>query len=269
MEIVLSLNEKKRYYEIYISPIKEHRRKQIAQVLIINDITDLKLAREKIDKQKHELVIMNEREKLVRDLHDNLGQMLCFSSIQIQAICQEMKKENYELARKYLKRLVDIINKAHKDMREYIYNIRNDCYYKKDFVFLLENEINIFEENYKFDVELIIGEETLIHNLDVEEKFQLIHIIKEALTNILKYAEADHVRICFNKKGNKGELIIEDNGKGITTPGKSGFGLNIMNERAKLIGGVFKIESYPGRGTKIIVGFPINDRGENSADFDC
>lgn len=244
------------YYELYISSIKDKHDEHIAWVLIINDITDLKLAREQINKQHQELAVMDERERMARDLHDNLGQVLSFSNIQIQAVRSEIKKGKQQLADDYLKRLNDIIKDAHKDIREYVYNIRDNSQYKERFVKLIEKEIEEVAKNSTIEVELIIDKKVNII-LGIEEKMQLIHIVKEALTNILRYAEADIVKIVLKKKKELLVLIIEDDGKGIDATVSGGSGLNIMNERAKLIGGEFKIDSQPGRGTKIIVSFPI------------
>ena len=246
-------DNEKHYYEIYLSLIRDYRKEHIAWVLILNDITDLKMAREQINQQKQELAVMDERGRMARDLHDNLGQILSFSSIQIQAVRQELKKDNQDLADQYLKRLNEIIKDAHKDIREYVYNIRNNSYYKKGFIFLMKKEIAEFKENSNLEIKLKIPERLCLDSLGTEEKMQLLHIVKEALTNVLKYAEADTVTISLNKKEDAMKMSIADNGKGIDETFNSGSGLSIMHERAHLIGGQLKISSKAGRGTKIIV----------------
>jgi len=256
-------NDKLSYYEVYISPLRDKQNEDNARLIIINDITDLKMAREQINKQQQELVLMNERERMARDLHDNLGQVLSFSTIQIQAVLSELNKGNYETADNYLERLNEIIKGAHKDIREYVYNIRDNSRYKNDFVTLLKKEIKDFKDNSDIKVEFETSDENnLLHNLGIEEKLQLIHIIREAFTNILKYAEADKVMVSLKindkaDKNKKGELIIYDNGRGIDDSIKSGSGLSIMNERARLISGHLKVESSKGNGTKIVCNFPL------------
>ncbi len=256
-EFTLDYNGENHYFELYLSPIKDYRKELTAWVLILNDISDLKLAREQINLQQQEMAIMDERERMSRDLHDNLGQILSFSTIQIQAIRQELKKDNQQLADQYLQRLNGIIKDAHKDIREFVYNIRDNSYYKKDFISLLKDEIKGFKENSDLKVELLIDEDNSLEVLGTEEKVQLINIVKEAFTNILKHAEADIVRISLSIKGELGELIVEDNGKGIDESSNRGSGINIMNERARLIAGKLKVDSQSGRGTKIIVAFPV------------
>ncbi|MFW5991686.1 MAG: histidine kinase N-terminal 7TM domain-containing protein [Halanaerobiaceae bacterium] len=257
-ELTLNNNDVEiHYYELYLSPLRDFRKKLIAWVIILNDITDLKKAREQISQQKQELAVMDERERMARDLHDNLGQILSFSNVQIQAVREELKKDNQQLADRYLQRLTEIIKDAHKDIREYVYNIRDDSDYKKDFSFLLAEEIKEFKERSDLKTELLLDRDITLDIMGTEEKVQLLYTVKEALTNTLKHAEADTVRISLNKKEQSAELIIADNGKGIPASINRGSGLNIMNERARLIGGEFNIESQPGKGTKIIVDFPV------------
>ncbi|MFP4661798.1 MAG: histidine kinase N-terminal 7TM domain-containing protein [Halanaerobiales bacterium] len=265
-------NSKISYFELYISPLEDKQGEDSAWVLMINDITDLKMAREQINRQQQELAVMDERERMARDLHDNLGQVLSFSTIQIQAVRSELSKSNYQTADKYLKRLSEIVKGAHKDIREYVYNIRDTSCYKKDLISLLLEEIEDFKEHSNIKVEFEVQKDiksNVLSNMGTEEKLQLIHISREALTNILKYAEADTVQITLKTDTGmeketgveyfRGELIIADNGKGIDTEIQNygGSGINIMNERARLIEGCLKIESVNGKGTKVICSFPL------------
>lgn len=275
-EFTLKIREQKYYYELFSSPIKDYRQELVARVLIINDITDLKRAREQINMQQKELAVMDERERMARDLHDNLGQILSFSSIQLQAVRQQFKKGNFEEGDESLQELKEIIRDAHKEIREYVYNIRDNTDYNESFLTLLQELVKKFRKNS--DIKIIVenkfkSPEGYAGNsksgfLGTEEKMQLINIIKESLTNVLKYAEADTVNIMLNSEDKNFKIMVEDNGKGIDKLNKTrGSGLNIMNERVKLIGGRLKIESQSGLGTRVIVNLPI-DGGDNCENND-
>mgnify|MGYP006284488731 FL=1 len=260
-ELTYEYNNNTYYYEIFMSFIDDSKNNLLAGVMIIHDITDLKKAREKITKQQKELAVMNERQRMARDLHDNLGQVLSFSTVQIQAARKQLKKENTTLADQYLKKLKKIIKDAHKDIREYVYNVRSKSNYSKDFMSLLKNEIKHFQQ--KSDIEIdhnnyLNNNDEVLNISGIEEKIQLINIVKEALTNVLKHGEASKVNIISKDYNDGFKLIIEDDGKGIENLNDNiGSGLNIMNERARLIGGTLNIESQPGAGCKIIVELPI------------
>ncbi|MGM0445692.1 MAG: histidine kinase N-terminal 7TM domain-containing protein [Bacillota bacterium] len=260
-ELTYEYNNNTYYYEIFMSFIDDSKNNLLAGVMIIHDITDLKKAREKITKQQKELAVMNERQRMARDLHDNLGQVLSFSTVQIQAARQQFKKENITLADQYLERLKKIIRDAHKDIREYVYNVRSNNKYSKDFMSLLKNEIKHFKQKSDIEIEhknYLNNNDEVLNVSGVEEKIQLINIVKEALTNVLKHGEASKVNIISKHHNDGFKLVIEDDGRGIGNLNENtGSGFNIMNERARLIGGTLNIESQPGAGCKIIVDLPI------------
>jgi len=267
-EMKLDFEGESYYYEMFLSLIENNKDRFLAGVMIINDITALKEARKMLNRQEKELAVMDERQRLARDLHDNLGQVLSFSGVQIQAARQQFKKKNYKIADQYLKRLSNIIRDAHKDIREYVYNVRDNSRYKHDFLELLEDEIVEFKEKSEISVKLKTNfknnKDDVSKNstrvLRAEEKIQLINIVREALTNILKYAEAEKVKIISYLKDKNLKLIIEDNGIGIDHLEKNkGSGINIMYERAKIIGGSLEIESEVDKGCRITVLLPVGE----------
>lgn len=87
----------------------------------------------------------------------------------------------------------------------------------------------------------------------------VFRIVQEALTNVARHSNASEVEISWTQDNNNIELVIADNGKGFTTsqdqPG-SGFGLLGMTERARDLGGALKLDSSPGRGTRVRLKFP-------------
>ncbi|MFW6237735.1 MAG: histidine kinase N-terminal 7TM domain-containing protein [Halanaerobiales bacterium] len=263
MEIEAETGE--HFFEVYVSPIRDEKNDLIARALMINDITELKEARQEINAQREEMAVMKERNRMARELHDNLGQILSFSNVQIQAVRRELKKEDYGLAGEHLERLSEIIKGAHKDVREYVYNIREDSRYKEDIFTLLKEEVAEFRGSMEgkvvsnLDSFLVEGDSL---NPDIlkgtEEKMQIVNIMKGALNNIVKHAGAGLVRINISTAEHSFQLIIEDDGKGITERDKErASGLNIMAERARLINASLKIESEAGIGTRVTVGLPL------------
>ncbi|MGM0370849.1 MAG: histidine kinase N-terminal 7TM domain-containing protein [Bacillota bacterium] len=263
-------NGETNYYEVYISSIKDTDQDLATWVLIINNITDLKQARNKIKEQIETIAVMDERVRLARELHDNLGQVLSFADLQTQAICREIEEEKLAVAQQYSARLNKIIKKTHKEMREYVYNIRDGIKYNKDFIVLLQKEIDLVKENDFFELELKFSDEIDLSYLGIEEKMHLLFIIKEALTNVLKYAQADNVVVEIKENDSYLEIVVEDDGQGIVTVSDdSGSGLNIMKERTMLISGEIAIESEAGVGTKITITLPIKSGVMTDGNNDC
>lgn len=252
-----------RCFEIQLSPVINNKGALMGCVIVMNDITELKQAQEDLYCEQRELAVMAERDRLTKDLHDNLGQIFSFAGIQIQAAQMERQRGNQELADQYLHRLSEIIEEAHQEMRNYVYNARMDEYRKNSMENLILHQISRFVDNSGYlarkDIVLDLGD----CEFSVEVKMHIVNIVKEALNNILKHACATSVKISIDTGSEGHRLIIEDNGIGFSggslTPAKgSGSGLCIMDERARLLGGNMKIDSVPGQYTKIIVNFRIS-----------
>jgi signal transduction histidine kinase len=102
-----------------------------------------------------------------------------------------------------------------------------------------------------------------LENVDLsqEQSTAAFRILQEALTNILRHAQATTVNIQMKKEDGEFILTIRDNGRGITDDEKSGqrtLGLLGMRERAHLIGGKIEITGSDGKGTVVIVRIPIS-----------
>jgi len=91
----------------------------------------------------------------------------------------------------------------------------------------------------------------------------LLRIAQEAMTNVVRHAQADQISLSLQREGNVITMTIQDNGVGIpslqeaTHP--SSHGLTFMRERVEAVGGIFKIFSAPGEGTSIEVSFTLEN----------
>ena len=97
----------------------------------------------------------------------------------------------------------------------------------------------------------------------------VLRIAQEALLNIARHSQANHVNLSVNCEDNTIVLTIQDNGIGIPSLEEdnrlSGHGLVIMRERAEAVGGTLQITSLPGKGTQIEAILPITNSGRNNA----
>jgi signal transduction histidine kinase len=105
----------------------------------------------------------------------------------------------------------------------------------------------------RVDLEANVGD-----RLPSDVETALYRIVQEALTNIVKHAEAGAVSIVLTRSGRAITAVIEDNGRGFTPDGRSeGLGLLGMGERLALLGGKLKTESSPGAGATIVAEVPL------------
>jgi len=92
---------------------------------------------------------------------------------------------------------------------------------------------------------------------------QVIHVVREALTNAISHAHPTQIVVQFTKRDHAYELLIADNGKGFDSsqPSPNGhFGLQIMKARALQINGQLEVKSMPGMGTQIVLSFPLSNK---------
>ena len=95
--------------------------------------------------------------------------------------------------------------------------------------------------------------------LKKEYELALYRITQELINNVLKHAEAKHVSLQIGQRDEKIILMIEDDGKGFDiTAHKDGYGLHNLEARTKLMQGIMTIDSWPGKGTSVLIEIPDN-----------
>lgn len=260
-----------KFYEVMFSPLTDDKGTLIGRLAVIYDITEKKQAQQEFLRQQWKLAVIEERENLAREMHDNLGQVLGFLNLQAQGIRQELLNAGVEIAATKLDKLVDVAQSAHQEIREYICNARNSAITEKNFSSALTKYIMDFEEHTGLKIELDSSSGFSGEELELNVRMNLLNIIREALNNIRKHAEAKHVKIIFLLTETHLYLTIKDDGKGFDTVQyehgvKTKFGLDIMRERATQVGAQIDIQSAIGTGTRI--GFCVLLKGEKKKNAD-
>ncbi|MDF2610946.1 MAG: hypothetical protein K0R92_2420 [Lachnospiraceae bacterium] len=263
-EFEIHRNDLTHIYEVTISPLMDQKDKYIGRLVTVNDITEKKQAQQELLKQQWSLAVIEEREHMARDMHDNLGQVLGFINFQAQAIRKELINNGVEIVTSRFDQLIEVTQSAHTEIREYISSIRTSAAKGKDFMTSLMNEINNFE--YQNDGPVILNIPEGLEKVDLKPNIgiNVLNIMKEALNNIRKHAHAKNIWISFEQRERKLYLIVADDGKGFDLVQynnivKTKFGLDIMRERAAEIGAEINIESMVGIGTRIVLCLPLEE----------
>ncbi len=198
-----------------------------------------------------------ERQKLARELHDQVGQKLTALSINLDFIIEQLSDKSKTLIVERLHDSKVLVKNTMKRIRNIMANLRPlilDDYGLVEAVHWYSDQ---FTKLTKIPV-LFKGEE-LNSRLSPDVETNLFRIIQEALNNIAKHAHASRVTINLDKDNGNFKLIITDDGVGFDpiNPNKSkerrGLGLIGMKERATAIGGSLNVKSSPGKGTIITV----------------
>lgn len=265
-EFSIKTVDAEKFYEFFVSPLTDRKGVFAGRVVVVHDITERKHIQQELLKQQCELAAMKERERLARDLHDNLGQVLGFINLQAQGIERELAGAGIETAQRRLERLIDVTQAAHREMREYIRRVRSTTVSAENLVCALKKEVAQFTKETGIKVNLEITPGFSGEEPSAGVRGHLLSIVKEALNNIRKHAGAQNVTILLLTEKDGVKITVEDDGKGFMLSGAGAdkeFGLKIMEERAREIGGNLQIASVPGRGTRITVTAPFSkEKGE-------
>ncbi len=266
-EISLENGEGARYYSPSLTPLKDRRGEVLGQLLLLYDITGPKLAQSQLLEQQRVVATMQERERLARELHDSVGQVLGFVSIQAQTIRKWVREGDNGEAEPLLIQLAEVAKDAHADVRESILSLKAGSSREWFFLPTLKKYLDNFQANYDIHTELIITEGITEKNFEPGAGVQLLRVVQEALTNARKHGGARNVKVSIERAGSRARITITDDGCGFDLgrldrdTGRN-FGLVFMRERIAQIDGDIKLDSLPGRGTTITVDTPIRIQTE-------
>lgn len=218
---------------------------------------DLNIMAEQLENlmdRRQELSIMEERNRLARDLHDSVKQQAFAASAQLGAAKARLQ-DKPETAFDHLVEAELLVGKVRQELTELIQELRPVEIKGKGLVSTIEDFVNDWRRRNAIDISVEIwGEYSL--SLDVEKS--IFRIIQEALANVLWHSRADQVDIVIDYRPDAMIMTIKDNGKGFVYQKNQGegMGLKSMCERAGLIGGELLINSQPGQGTLITLKVP-------------
>jgi signal transduction histidine kinase len=233
---------------------------------LVELMTSREIAQNQVLEQQRQLAIMNEREQLARDLHDNLGQVLGFFNMQAQASRKYMRDLDLNAIDAQLALIAEVALDSQLQLRDTIRELKSPVQTERRFFPSLALQIAKFEHDYGIHVIQEIDPRVSRRGFDATVSYQLLNIVQEALNNIAKHAQASAVRLDIlpsSSAADQAMIIITDNGAGfLVTPPASALGhlgLGFMQERAQLAGGEIHIQSQPGQGTQLTIEMPLRE----------
>ena len=262
-EIRREYPEGSRYYELNLTSITATAAggQLLGKVIILKDITQQKQTQHQLLEQQKALSIIAERDRLSREIHDGQGQIWNYLRLELQTIRKMLNNNEMTTAGTKLDQLIGIAKDLHTDARESITGLKNTAASDWDFVANLREYLGWYERNYAILTRITLPEKSVVGLFNYLRQVQLFRIIQEALTNVRKHAQAQHVEVIIEKLEREAIVRIVDDGCGFN-PGSIfaeslSYGLKIMKERAEEVGGRFLIESKPGIGTMVAIRFDL------------
>ena len=200
----------------------------------------------------------DERKRISRELHDDLGQVLTSSRIHLNFLMDELDIRDSQLKQRLLD-VIKNIQKAIDSIRNIAMELRPISIEDLGLFQAIQQHAIQFGKDMKIQVEVENEVPDLI--IDMDKEIHIFRIFQEALNNVAKHAEATSVHVLITIDGDNLVLCIQDNGKGFDTSTRNSntLGLTTIQERAKILRGSYNIQSMPGKGTEVKVDIPLVD----------
>jgi signal transduction histidine kinase len=199
------------------------------------------------------LGLMDERERIAKELHDGIIQSLFavgmgLQSTALQAVSPETGNR--------IEAAVGELDRVIRDLRNYIFGLRPGILADRQ----LDQALSALGEEVQASSHVLIEvnvDAALAADLS-SRSHEIVQITREALSNVARHAQAKHSEVRLARQGSKAVLTIEDDGIGFDVRGDSaGNGLRNMRERAAAMGGAVRLTSNAGKGTRLRLTLPI------------
>jgi len=244
---------------VFMVYINQLRRTSQERAQLINELTAAQQELEAAQKQKEELAVLRERERLARDLHDSLGHALVTISVQLEAI-QRLYKVDDQQASTQVDELKALTRASMEDLRRSIAGLRAAGLGERSLSQTLYEDC--VEFGVRSGVEIDCGVDPRLDGVRPALAETVWRVVQEALTNVEKHARASKVTVAIDLDHHEVSMRIVDNGVGLQQDAESKpdcFGLRGMRERVEALGGSLEMDS-DGDGTSIEVSLPWDDR---------
>lgn len=211
-----------------------------------------------LHQQVETLAIFTERERLAREMHDGLAQVLGYVNTKAQAVKELLKEGQVTGAVRHMEQLEVAAQETYDDVREAILALSSNGR-RQPLVESLREYVDRFSDFSGLPAELVVDGPPQAVNPAVE--VQLLRIVQEALANARKHAAASSARVTLSFGPTATRVEVVDDGRGFD-PGRlergpwPHLGLQSMRERAAAIGAGFTLDTVRGRGTRVILDLP-------------
>ena len=202
-----------------------------------------------------EAAVLEERQRLARELHDSVTQSLYGISLYAEAAGRALADGENEPVAANLREIGQTTREALAETRLLLFELRPPLLEAHGLAAALRTRLQAVEARAGLETHFDChGEERLAPDQEQE----LLRLTQEALNNVLKHAHAQHVSVCLDVMTDRAVLEVTDDGTGFEPSHQpaGGYGLRGMRERAERLGGTLHIASSPGTGTRVRVEVP-------------
>lgn len=236
---------------------KAEAKRDLKIMEVIASILALYLTNIELIRNREEKAVAEERDRIAKEMHDNLIQSLFSILLLVEALSKEIRNHP-EKTEEILKTVRTRMQQLIKETREMIIELYPRAVSESD----LRDSLSRIISSYS-NVEFSLDFDPQIKKLSIAKENALLRIIQEAVSNAIKHGKATRITIRLRSSSNHLELTVSDNGTGFEPArieefmnSKEHFGLSSIISRATSLGGTARIDTEPGKGTRVFVQIP-------------
>ncbi len=230
---------------------------------VIMDITDRKRTERALRRARERMLqtrfaaVLDERTRLAREIHDTLLQGFTGIALKLVAATTRVREPPESIAA--LRDLIGLAQQTLTDARRAVWDLRSPALTARDFPAVLRSAVEDCVRGTTLELEFDIGGP--LHPVDPDVEAVIVRVGQEAVTNVIKHAEARRVRVRLSFETHRVRLSVIDDGRGFTVESDfqaygGHWGLLGMRERASQVRGKLSIRSTPGHGTELVLVAP-------------
>lgn len=256
------------HLELRLTPIYDGRRELIAMEGIARDVSQHIITNARLRELSTRLTQAQEEERrrVASELHDEVGQSLTVTKMRLKMLSSTLPPEA-EAARDQLKMLGGLVEESLQTVRSLSHQLRPPLLDEMGWQPALEWLCEGFSK--RADLPIQYKHRGPAERLVPGIELAAYRVVQEALTNVLRHANASQVKVSSTLSSAKLKITVKDNGQGFdvyalrnANKPDVGLGLLSMQERIDINGGQLHIESKPGKGTSVVASFPVIFRSD-------
>jgi len=250
------------------APLRDKWGNHIGVISVQKDITERKQAEQELAAYKEQLRALTsqlalaeeqERRRIAGDLHDHIGNELAVSRIKLRTLRDMIDSSDVGPS---IDEILGLLDQTIQHSRLLTFELSPPALYQFGLDAAVEGLVRRHQESYGIVCEFVNDGSPRL--LEENARIHLFRAIRELLANVAKHAHASRVRVSLGTEEDKLVVAVEDNGVGFDSSqvrsagrGTDGFGLFNIGERLNQLGGYMRIESRPGKGTRVTLVSPL------------
>jgi two-component system, NarL family, nitrate/nitrite sensor histidine kinase NarX len=232
----------------------------------ISEHLGMALENARLKRENLRIRLMNERQMMAAEVHDSLAQTLAYMKMRMAMLQDALRDSNAEGANKYAGDVGHALDEAYSQLRELLGQFRS----RMD-PLGLQHALAQLASNFRERTGIVCEFDNRVADLrvSVDQEAQVFFIVQEGLANVGRHSQATRAQLTLEGAGDHYMITLDDNGRGgsaAQVEANSGedkflhsnhFGLSIMRERARLIGGRVDVDNLPTGGFRVRLTFPV------------